>query len=119
MDATLLLPHSKSSRCHSNHKRPRTQLYGYVLTDEWLMDYATKYQLGGPHNQNDAVAKVLRKIICTAGLSKVFTVIWDGNPPVCQALALAVEVRVAPKDCIDRVKEVLEHADDPSWYMAI
>ena len=90
------------------------------------MDYALKHQLGGPHNRNDAVAKALRKIICAAGLSRVFTVIWDGNPPVCQALALAVgqkrrtgEVRVAPRDCIDKVKEALGRTDDPSWYVAI
>jgi hypothetical protein len=45
-----------------------------------------------------------------AGLSTVFAVIWDGNPPVCQALALAVGqkkrtegVGIVPKECIDKV----------------
>ena len=45
-----------------------------------------------------------------------------GNPRVCQALALAVgqekrtgELKLAPKACIDKVKEVLERTNDPSW----
>jgi hypothetical protein len=85
------------------------------------MHYAVKHRLGGLNNRNDAVAKVLNTTIPTAGLLRVFTVIWEGNPPVCQALALAVgqekrtgEVRIAPKECIDKVKEVLERTDDPN-----
>jgi hypothetical protein len=71
----------------------------------------------------DAASKVLNKIIPAAGLTRVYTVRWDGNPPVCKALALAVghrkrsgEVKIAPKDMIERVKEVLGEHNDPSWY---
>jgi hypothetical protein len=55
----------------------------------------------------DAASKVLNKIIPAAGLTRVYTVRWDGNPPMCKALALAVghrkrsgEVTIAPKDMI-------------------
>ena len=71
----------------------------------------------------DAASKVLNKIIPAAGLTRVYTVRWDGNPPVCKALALAVghrkrsgEVKMASKDRIERVKEVLGEKNDPSWY---
>jgi hypothetical protein len=57
----------------------------------------------------DATSKVLNVIIPTAGLTKAFSIKW--NPPLCQALALAVdhrkrtgEVKIAPKERIDRVK---------------
>jgi hypothetical protein len=94
-----------------------------VLTEEWLMDYAMKHQLGGPHHPMDASSKVLNAIIPAAGLTKAFSIKWDGNPPLCQALALAVghkkrtgEVKIAPKERIDRVKEVLGEHSEPSWY---
>jgi hypothetical protein len=59
-------------------------------------------------------SKVLNIIIPAAGLTKAFSIEWDGNPPLCQAVALAVghkkrtgEVKIVPKERIDRVKEVL------------
>jgi len=52
------------------------KLYGYVLTEEWLMDYAMKHQLGGPHHPNDAISKVLSVIKYTCG--------WAGKGICCQ-----------------------------------
>jgi hypothetical protein len=48
------------------------------------------YQLGDPHHPMDATLKVFNVIIPAAGLTKAFSIKWDGNPPLCQALALAV-----------------------------
>jgi hypothetical protein len=54
------------------------------------MDYATKHQLGGPHHPMDATPKVFNVIIPAAGLAQAFSIKWDGNPLLCQALVLAI-----------------------------
>jgi hypothetical protein len=99
------------------------KLYRHMLTEEWLMDYTMKYQLGGPDHPMDASSKVLNMIIPAAGLTKAFSIKWDRNLPLCQALALAVghkkqtgEVKIAPKERINRVKEVLGENIESSWY---
>lgn len=86
------------------------------------MNYAIQHELGAA-NRIDAASKVFRKILPAAGLTNVYSVIWDGNPPVCKALALAVghkrpngALKIASKDTIERVKEVLGEDNDPSWY---
>jgi hypothetical protein len=38
----------------------------------------------------DAISIVFDVIIPAAGLTKAFSIKWDGNPPLCQALTLAV-----------------------------
>jgi hypothetical protein len=38
----------------------------------------------------DATSIVFDVIIPAAGLTKAFSIKWDSNPPLCQALALAV-----------------------------
>jgi len=93
-----------------------------VLSDEWITNYANQHQLGAAHHI-DAASKVLNKVIPAAGLAKVYTVRWVGNPPICKALALAVghkkrngEVKMASRERIERVKEVLGEHNDPSWY---
>ena len=86
------------------------------------MNYAIQHNLGAV-NRIDAASQVLGKIMPAAGLTNVYSVIWDGNPPVCKALALAVGhkkpngvVKIASKNTIERVKEVLGEHNDPSWY---
>jgi hypothetical protein len=93
-----------------------------VLSDEWIINYQSQHQLRATHII-DATSKVLNKIISTTGLNRVYTVIWDGNPPVCKALAQAVghkkrngEVILTPKERIERVKELLGMHEDLSWY---
>ena len=46
-------------------------------------------------------------------MMKAVSIKWDGNPPLCRALALPVgrkkrtgEVKIAPKERLDRVNEV-------------
>ena len=111
---------TEQRRCFK-HQPVRTKLYGYVLSDEWITNYANQHQLGAAHNM-DAASKVFNKIIPAAGLTRVYTVRWDSNPPVCEVLTLAVghrkrsgEVKMASKDRIERVKEVLGEKNDPSW----
>jgi hypothetical protein len=119
-----LIPSAQSNRVTRPQQRlARTKLYGYVLTEEWFMDYAVKHQLGGPSHSNDAAFNVLNKILPAAGLTKVYSVKWDGNPPVCKALAVAVghrkrsgELKMASKERIEKVKEVLGEDSDPAWY---
>ena len=84
---------SRSATLLRPRKLPCTQLYSYVLTDEWPMDYALKHQVGDSHNWNDAVAKALRRVVRLVGLSRIFTVKWDDDPPICQTLALAVGLK--------------------------
>lgn len=93
-----------------------------MLADEWIINYQNQHQLGATHII-DATSKVLNKIIPATGLNRIYTVIWDGNPPVCKALALAVghkkrsgEVIIAPRERIEKVKELLGMREDPSWY---
>jgi hypothetical protein len=55
------------------------------------MDYATKNQLGGPHHPMDATPKVFNVIIPAARLlTQAFSIKWDVNPLLCQALALTI-----------------------------
>jgi hypothetical protein len=61
-----------------------------LLREEWLMDYAMGHQLGRPHHPMDVSSKVLNVMIPAAELTKAFSIKWDGNQPLCQALALAV-----------------------------
>ena len=116
-------PSTQPRRSGTRKRLARTKLYGYVLTEEWLMAYAAKHQLGGPSHVNDAVSNVLNKILPAAGLTKVYSVKWHGNPPVCKALAVAVghkkrsgEIKIAPKERIERVKEVLGQDSEPTWH---
>jgi hypothetical protein len=68
-------------------------------------------------------SNVINKILPAAGLTTLYSVKWDGNPPVCKLLAGVVghrkqsgELKMASKERIDRVKEVLEEDKDPAWY---
>ena len=68
----------------------------------------------------DATSKIVNMIIPAAELTKAFSFKQDGNPSLCQALALAVghkkrtgKVKIAPKE---RVNEVWDENGEPSWY---
>jgi hypothetical protein len=86
------------------------------------MDY--KISACDPHHPMDATLKVFNVIISEAGL-KGIQLHQMGRKilPLCQALALAVghkkrtgEVKIAPKEMIDRVEEVLGENSEPSRY---
>jgi hypothetical protein len=87
-----------------------------------MMSYATQHQLGGA-NRIDTASKVFGMIMPAAGLSDLYSISWDGNPPVCKAFVLAVghkkqtgELKITSKETIERVKEVLGEHNDPSCY---
>jgi hypothetical protein len=104
-------------------RSPRTILCGYVLTEDWFFEYAEKHQLSERSNLADVIPDVIARILPEAGLTKIYTVRWSGNPPACEALAVAVghktrsgEVKIAPRERIERVKNALGTRREPSWY---
>lgn len=107
----------------NKQRRARTQIYGYVLTHEWMADYWRRHQLGGPGHGVDIQSKVSLRVLPLAGLTKLYRVRWDGDPDINEAIAVAVghrkpngEIKMASLERLDRVKEVLERDDEPSWY---
>jgi hypothetical protein len=116
------LPRSKPSVSHPrqprpcsrlSHKRPHTKLYDR----KWLMNYAM------PASSNGYYFKSPQRIIPATRLSKVVSIKWDGNLPLCRALVLPVghkkrtgEVKIAPKERIDSVNDVWGENGEPSWY---
>lgn len=119
-----------SSQSHSQHshsglaKKPRlarTQLYGYVLTKDWIQDFAARKQITKPNDVLNTTSRVVFAILRDTHFRRAYTVKWEDGIALCIAIAhnkSADGLKLATPERIERVKRVLEIDEEPSWYYA-
>lgn len=111
-----------SSVSRKEPKRFRTQIYGYVLTEEWIRDFAERKNLSTPDNLLDTTSNVVMKILRETRIRKPYIVKWEDDCALCIAIAhnqTPEGIQLATPEKIERVKRAMELDEEPSWhYMA-
>jgi len=107
-------PHPDSQHTSSNaSKKPRhvrTQLYGYVLTQDWINDFAARKKIGTAGNYLDTSSSVVFHILRETRFRRAYAVKWEDSIALCIAVAhnKSVEgLQLATFERIERVKRVM------------
>lgn len=102
-------------------RRVRTQLYGYVLTPDWINEFAARKQVGTPGHYLDTSSSVVSYILNETRFRRAYAVKWKDSIALCIAIAhnkSAEGLKLATPERIERVKRVMEVDEEPSWLNA-
>ena len=108
-------------QCRQKTRRVRTQLYGYVLTHDWINDFATRKQIGTPGHYLDTSSSVVFHILRETRFRRAYAVKWEDSIALCIAVAhnkSAEGLKLATSERIERLKRVMEVEEDPCWFDA-
>ena len=103
------------------HRRVRTKLYGYVLTPDWITDFAARKHIGMPEYYVDTSSSVVLYILRETCFRRAYAVKWKDSVALCIAIAhnkSAEGLKLATPKRIEMVKRVLEVDEEPSWFNA-
>ena len=103
-------------------KKVRTQVYGYVLTPDWIKEFAERKKIGTRANYPDTSSSVLFYILNEASLRRGYPVKWKDTIAVCIAVAnnrSAEGLKLATPERIERLKRVMEVDEEPSWLVVV
>ena len=106
-------------------KKPRhvqTQLYGYVLTPDWIKEFAARKKIGMRRHYLDTSSSVVSHILNEACLRRPYVVKWKGSVAVCIAVAhnkSAEGLKLATPERIEKLKRIMEVDEEPSWLIAV
>ncbi|KIL59967.1 hypothetical protein M378DRAFT_180606 [Amanita muscaria Koide BX008] len=104
-------PDHPSSNASKKPRRVRTQLYGYVLTQDWINDFAARKQIGTPGHYIDTSSSVVFHILRETRFRRAYAVKWKDSIVLCIAVAhnkSAKGLKLATSERIERVKRVME-----------
>jgi hypothetical protein len=110
-----------SSNTSKKPRRVRTQLYGYVLTQDWINGFAARKQIGTPGHYLDTSSSVVFHILRETRFRRAYAVKWGDSIALCIAVAhnkSAEGLQLATFERIERVKRVMEVDAEPSWFNA-
>jgi len=102
-------------------RRVRTKLYGYVLTPDWISDFAARKHIGTPGYYVDTSSSVVLYILRETCFRRAYAVKWKDSVALCIAIAhnrSAEGLKLATPERIEMVKRVLEVDEEPSWFNA-
>ena len=108
-----------SSSARQKPQRVRTQLYGYVLTHDWINDFAARKQIGTPGHYLDTSSSVVFHILRETRFRRAYAVKWEDSIALCIAVAHNKSpegLKLATSERIERLKRVMEVEEDPSWF---
>jgi hypothetical protein len=72
----------------SQSKRPRrAQIYGYVLTINWIKLFAARKQIGSPDHLIDMCSSVVTHILRESNLARAYAVEWENDVALCIGIA--------------------------------
>ena len=102
-------------------RRVRTRLYGYVLTPDWIKEFAARKNIGTQSHYLDTSSSVVLYILRKTHFRRAYAVKWKDSVALCIAVAhnkSAEGLKLATPERIERLKQVMEMDEDPSWLIA-
>ena len=99
----------------------RTKLYRYVLTPDWITDFAARKHTGTPGYYVDTSLSVVLYILRETCFRRAYAVKWKDSVTLCIAIAHKKSIeglKLATPERIEMVKWVLEVDQEPSWFNA-
>ena len=122
-------PHPDAQHTSSNaskkprSRRVRTQLYGYVLTPDWIKEFAARKKIGTQKHYLDTSSSVVLYILRETRFRRAFAVKWKDSIALCIAVAHNKSpegFKLATPERIKKVKQVMEldDSEEPSWHDA-
>jgi hypothetical protein len=110
-----------SSNASKKHRRVRTQLYGYVLTPDWIKICSEKENRHAGAYYLDTSSSVVFYILRETRFRRAYAVKWKDSIALCIAIAhnkSAEGLKLATPERMERVKRVMEVDEEPFWLNA-
>lgn len=105
---------------HPLASRHRAKIYGYKISDDFLLEFAKTHDLYNPDDPSEYQYEALRKILYDCKIRNFNTCREPGAvvPPICLCIghnSTQKGLDMATPEKIERVKRVLGVTEDPVW----
>jgi len=99
--------------------RPRPQLYGFALTDEWIEEFAANKKVTSSDGHiSKTTSNVLLYILQESGF-RPYVIQKDEGTALCIAVGhnrTPEGLKFITRERINKIKRVMDIDEEPSWY---